>query len=57
MDVVKAAKSLTVIIPEIDCDQTAMGLSVLSAISIVTWFWLNVGVSEEYLKCLFGEKA
>jgi hypothetical protein len=48
--------------PEIDCDQTAMDLppSLLAVFVVVKSFWLNVGVSEEYLRgfChLFGNKA
>jgi hypothetical protein len=40
--------------PEMDCNKTAMGLPpVTSAVFLIaSWFWKNVGVSEEYLRYL-----
>jgi hypothetical protein len=50
----KATKGYTGFTPAMYCDQTAMGLPpVTSAVVLIAkTFWLNVGVLEEYLKCL-----
>jgi hypothetical protein len=52
--VVKATKGLIALTSEIDCDLTARVLPhVTAAVYIIAkTFWLNVGVLEEYLRCL-----
>jgi hypothetical protein len=47
-------KGLISLIPEIDCDQMVIGLPpVKSAVYLIPkQFWYNVGVTEEYLRCL-----
>jgi hypothetical protein len=53
MDVVKATKGLTTLTPQIVWDQMAMGIPLItSAVFLMAKsFWINVGVSEEDLKC------
>jgi hypothetical protein len=58
MDVVKATKGLTALVPEMDCDQTIIGCQICSISQ--TDILVKCGVSEEYLRCLyyaFGHKA
>jgi hypothetical protein len=55
-------KGIPTLILEMDCDQTAMGLSlVISAVFLIAKsFFLNVGLSEEYLRCFYyssGDKV
>jgi hypothetical protein len=57
----KATKKFTALTPEIICDQAAMGLPPVrfEVFLKAKSFWYNVGVSEEYMRCLCypGDKA